>query len=573
MNVNIIKKSLFKNNSIENKDLNYKINNSKNHNKTNKTNNYTSKVIEYKKRKKISLSKYVNKANQSIDNKFKINNNKKFEENENNNITISPYKNKNKNKNYIYNTNNIFINYNNYSTQKNRKRNYSEKKENYTNYDINKEKSINKKLSKYLFFPDNKFTKIKGLKNDKILKNFKKDYINILKYRSNININYLDSSKILSYLTNISCLFPNNNINKSLQSERINNHINNSIDENNNNNYYAHKYSSLKWVLFAIKLEKYIKRKIIIKFGNLFFDELNKIYLQNLKNNKKYKLRNIIDNQDKKIVKKYFRKFRESTLIEKIKQIYQNKNEKIKNSIRKDRNKRRINNLKNKAKLFITKTPNKTKNNNNNTIYYKNINLFIEQLKLIIYKIYIQKYYNYLKDFLTSKCNIDIDIDKKVIINKENKKEEKEKKVKKHIKIKYVRRMSEPIIERNLYSLSFKTSSSDYSRSTIYSSKKMKVYKRIVYINSSMKSKNCINLKSKMTNIILNICKKEKIRYFNKWKNFLIYPKKKRKSWDKRFFYFFLTKLFFYKKNIKEINYNILLGSSMYIWKRYCLNL
>ena len=556
MNENLIKKNLIKNNSIENKDLNYKICKSKKYKKNNKSNNYNSKIIRDKKINNLSLSKYVNKTNNSINNnnKLKFKNNKKLDEQEKNNIKISPYK----KKDYIYKTNNIFINYNNYSTHKNRNRNFSDKKENNTYYDFTKEKSINKKLAKFFFFPDNKFTKIKKLKNDKILNNFEKDYINILKYK---NKDYRN----INYLINISCLLPNNNGNKNLHNERIN-HINTSIDENNSNNYYAKKYSTFKWALFIIKLEKYIMKRIIITFGYLLLNELNKISLNNLKNNKKYKLINIIKNQDKKIIKKYFRKFKEITLIEKIKQIYSDRNDRINNSKRKERNKRRINNLKNKAQLFITKTSNKTKNIN--TIYYKNIHLFIEQLKLIIHKINLRKHYIYLKDFLTSKCNIDID--KKVIINKENK--NKDKKIKKHIKIKYVRRISEPILERNLYSLSFKTCSSDYSRSTINSAKKMKVYKRIVYINSSKNNIKNNNLQSKMTNIILNICKKEIIKFFYKWKNNSIISNKKRKNTDKRFFYFFLTKLFYHKKNIEKINYNILLGSSMYIWKRYCLD-
>ena len=262
-------------------------------------------------------------------------------------------------------------------------------------------------------------------------------------------------------------------------------------------------------------------------------EELYHIYKQEIRREKKYKLITIIRNNNKKILNYYFRKFRENTLIEKVKQMYEkiyNSNENNKNLKLKKRNNKKFNNK--NVGIFLTKTNDK---NRNNILYIKKINLLFDKLRLILFKNNIKENYIYLKEILINKYSDKSD--KKLINNNEIKKEKK--KDKRHVKIKFIRRNSNPILNRNEYSISCKTSSSDYSKSTIHSTKRMKVYKRIVNNNNS----NNNNLEHKMNNIILKLYKKEIKKYFYKWNentnNNTLNYNKKIKSFDKRFFYFF----------------------------------
>jgi hypothetical protein len=321
--------------------------------------------------------------------------------------------------------------------------------------------------------------------------------------------------------------------------------------------------------IIPIQIDEIIKRKIIYNYGNFLLEKLYNIYTQQIRCEKKSKLITIIRINNKKIFKYYFRKFRDNTLIEKVKQIYEkiyNLNENNKNLKMKQRNKKRINNK--NVKIFLTKTNDKNRKNN---LYIKKINLLIDKLRLILFKNNIKENYIYLKEILINRHS---DKSHKKL-NNNNKIKKEEKKTKKHLKIKFVRRLSNPNLNKNDNSISCKTSSSDYSKSTIHSTKRMKVYKRIV--NNFSNNNN--NLEHKMNNIILKLYKKEIKQYFYKWNNNTINTynntlnyNKKAKRFDKRFFYFFLTTIFYYKKNLKIVDSSALLGYSMFIWKRYSLN-
>ena len=394
--------------------------------------------------------------------------------------------------------------------------------------------------------------------NEKNLQNIYK------KYYKKININKIDYSNLINYFTNISTLIKNKDGEKITNKKIFN--LKESIDIKNNKDYYYDKYIRQNWVLFPLKLDEIIKRKIIYNYGYFLLEELYHIYKQEIRCEKKYKLITIIRNNNKKILNYYFRKFRENTLIEKVKQMYEkiyNSNENNKNLKLKKRNNKKFNNK--NVGIFLTKTNDK---NRNNILYIKKINLLFDKLRLILFKNNIKENYIYLKEILINKYSDKSD--KKLNNNNEIKKEKK--KDKRHVKIKFIRRNSNPILNRNEYSISCKTSSSDYSKSTIHSTKRMKVYKRIVNNNNS----NNNNLEHKMNNIILKLYKKEIKKYFYKWNentnNNTLNYNKKAKSFDKRFFYFFLTKIFYYKKNLKIVDSSALLGYSMFIWKRYSLN-
>lgn len=516
MNGNYIKKKLFRNHSIENKNLKIKISkNIKKKKKISKSNDNKNNIKENKKSKK-SVSKFINKPNHIINcnskNNYKIKKIKILEEH-GNIITYNTYNAPYNNRTYIYNTNNIFINY---SPYKNKKSNSFDKNQNFTIYNINKiDNIIKRKMTKYFqYFPDNKFINSKGLRDFYIINNFKYKNKNVSKKIGLLNQLY--SSKTIDFMIDINNLFhpKDENLNFSFKKRRINNnYVNNSIDEKKINDYYAVKFFAQNWILFPIKLDKYIKCIIIKKYGHLFLNELYKIYAEKKEYNKKCKLLNIISNiKEKKIKKYYFRKFRDNTLIEKIKKIYHDyyKNE-INQYVKiKEKNKKKSNNLRNKARLFLTKKTNQSKKNNN-IIIAKKLEIFIGALKLIFYKNNINRYYINLKHFLINNYNNKVN---EISLNEDNKSTKRQKR---HIKIKYVKKYSEPITEINKNSIT-KASSDDYSKGSINSTKKMNVYKRIVYSNNSIIDVKKKNLDLIMIDIILKMSKKEKKQNFSIWK-------------------------------------------------------
>ena len=561
MNNNYKMNDLSKKKPIENKKIEY--NNKKVNNSKGEINRKY--IIKHNKLKISSLSKYINKANHNNNHKKYDNNNssiKKINSDEYDNS--NPISHRYKNRFYINNTtNDKYYYFNKYSSHRDKNQNSLDKNINYITNKSSAEKRIIKKRGRSAFlFPDKRFIKMRILINEKYSKKIYKKYY---KDKYNININKIEYSNLINYFTNISTLIRNKDGEKITNIKIVN--LKDSIDLKNNEDYYYNKYIKQNWALFPFKLDEIIKRKIIYNYGYFLLEELYHIYTQQIRCEKKNKLINIIRINNKKIFKYYFRKFRDNTLIEKVKQIYEmiyNVNGNNKNIKMKQRNKKRI--KKKNVEIFLTKTTDKSRNNN---LYIKKINLLFDKLRLILFKNNIKENYIYLKEILINKHSDKSD--KK--LNNNNKIKKEEKRAKRRIKIKFVKRFSNPNLNNNENSISCKTSSSDYSKSTIHSTKRMKVYKRIV---NNFSNNN--NLEHKMNNIILKLYKKEMKHYFYKWNNNTITNNntsnynKKAKSFDRRFFYFFLTKIFYYKKNLKIVDSSVLLGYSMFIWKRYSLN-
>ena len=556
-------KTYNENNSKENSHLNPKSTKScTKHN--NKQNLYKKNVIENNKIGILSLSKYINKSNNSM----RINNIKtnKCKHLKSQNININKLV--NRNESYIYNINNIFVNYDNNNNNNNNI--LPEKNIENTRNESNIGKvgnTFDKKVTNYYYcFPDNKFRIIKGLKKDKLLHYFKKDshfndnqtikFINI-NFKNNEEPNNVCDSKIIDYFTNV-----------PKDKEK---NANRSVDDKYNNT--SIKTFSQPWMLLPLQIEKYVYKVVIEKYALIFFNHLDIINKKQIGYLRQKQLLHIIKNYDIKIVKYYFRKYRDNVLIEKVKLLYknnyfaqqkENNNEKIKlrakNPIRKNK-------LENKAKLFLTKPVNK-KNN-----YSKeNIEKLYTRIKIFIFKYHISNYFLALR---------------KYIPNRNSTTSNKTKKSKKHIKVRYIRKGSDSNFLKSNRNESNKTSSSDISHSTIHSAKKMNVQRRILYVNNNNQIKDKdkendkeeMDLKKIMTTITLTFCKKGRKEIFSRWKNFALSNdnnnnnnnnnKEKKVLKKKKFLYYFLQYFIYLSKNENsKINNQILLGNFMYIWFR-----
>ena len=519
MNEYLFEKNSIKNNSTENKYSIINITKNKNQKQNIIINGNKKNNIEKNKKKNLYLSKYINKFNlNDIKNHHNNLMTKKFS-------YLKEYS-KNKNKNYINNIRNIIFNneYINKKSDNNIQNNefYNNKQTNGQNNEIynNTQSSFDKKISKYFYcFPDNKFIKV--IKKDKIRDNKRLlEYVNIKRKRK-IYKHFVDISKLNNYYTDLSNFLKNKNESKSLSTERSK--IYNNVERKKSAS--THKCIAKQWMVFPNKFEKYIRLKIILNYGNLLFNYLNIIYRKKIEYVKKNKLLCIIKNINKKEKKYYFTKYRDNISEQKINIIYENNFYKKENSNNKNTNiklrkinPKKINNLENKAKLFISKTP--TKINKNKIFILKNIEKFIEKLYFIFYKNNINNHYANLKQKILI-INNNKSLNKFINnnnINEISEKEKEKKRNKKHIKIKFIRKVSCPNVGRTDCSLSFKTNSSDISKSTINSTKKMKVYNRIIYINKPINYMNENILELKMTNIILKIDSKEEKQYFSKWK-------------------------------------------------------
>ena len=197
------------NNSKENSHLNPKSTKScTKHN--NKQNLYKKNIIENNKIGILSLSKYINKSNNSM----RINNIKtnKCKHLKSQNININKLV--NRNESHTHNINNIFINYNNNNNI------IPEKNIENTRYESNIDKvgnTFDKKVTNYYYcFSDNKFRNIKGLKKDKLLHYFKKDsHFNDNQtnkfisnnFKNNEEPNNVCDSKIIDYIYNCNFFF------------------------------------------------------------------------------------------------------------------------------------------------------------------------------------------------------------------------------------------------------------------------------------------------------------------------------------------------------------------------------
>lgn len=535
--------------SIENNHLNPKlIKSSSKHN--NKQNLYKKNIVENNKIGILCLSKYINKSN----NNMKGNNikSKKCNHLKSQNININKLI--NRNESYIYNINNIFVNYdNNNNILPERKLKEKNIENNRNESNIGKVgNTLDKKITNYYYcFPDNKFRIIKGLKKDKLLHYFKKDShfnnqtVKFINFKNNEEANNIYDSKILNYFTNI-------------PKEKEKN-ANRSVDDKYNNT--SIKTFSQQWIFLPLQIEKYIFRVIIEKYAHIFLNLLGIINKEKIYFLKQKKLLNIIKNSDRKFIKYYFRKYRDNVLIEKVKLLYRNnyfvqQKEKNNEKIRlRAKNPRKNNRLENKAKLFLTKTVNKNKN-----FSIENIEKLYKRIKIFIYKYHISNYFLVLKKYNS---------------NRNSNSYEKIKKNKKHIKIRYIRKGSDSTILKNKKSESSKTSSSEISHSTIHSSKKMNIKRRVVYVNNQIKDKEERELKKIMSSITLKFYKREKKQLFTRWKNIALYNnnnynnKEKKILIKKKFFYYFLAYFIYLNENENsKMNNKILMGNFMYIWLR-----
>lgn len=490
---------MLKNNSYDNSYIKLNIKNN-----NNKKKKIFEKFINQNKLK--ILNKFIKKEKQKSNTNIKTEKIKCIKELDN---TI--YNSSNKNMNYIFNINNTYVNYINTMPKEAIKQKSFEKNiinNIYTNDKSNLESKTKYSRNDWYCFPDNKLRKIKGLSkgSKKLLK-----YVNI-KNKKQMNKRYLDASKINNYFTYISNY--NKTIiedNQNLSTERSGfNNKNKSIDEKNNHEYFMKKSFVHQLVVFPIKIEKFIRRIIIINNGYLFFENLNKINIKKIIIIKRNKLLSILKNINKKILKYYFRIYRDNVLIEKVKLIYQKKI-----TITKLRSKnKKSHNIQSKAKLFITKASNNNHNYNKNNCL-KNYEIFLEKIKSLIYKYHIFNDFiilNNLKPnnfFFENKINRNNTIDAEIKLRK------------KHIKVKYIRKISCKSIGKNNFRLSDKTTSSNLSKSTISHKKKIKVYRRIVSINDNeITEKIRKQFELKMTYIISKICTKEKQK-FSKWKKLI----------------------------------------------------
>ena len=548
-------KKIYNKNSIENTHLNPKlIKSCSKHN--NSKNLYKKNIIENNKVGILSLSKFINKSN----NNMKINNIKTKKCNQLKSKNISINKLVNRNESYIYNINNIFVNYDNNNhilPEKNIKEKNIENNRNESNID-KVGNTFDKKVTDYYYcFPDNKFRIIKGLKKDKLLHYFKKDshfnnnqtirFINF-NFKNNEEANNIYDSRILNYFTNV-------------PKEKEKN-VNKSVDDKYNNT--SIKAFSQPWIFLPLQLEKYVFRVVIEKYAHIFFNFLGIINKEKIGYLKQKKFLQIIKNNDRKIIKYFFRKYRDNVLIEKVKLLYRNNffaeqkeknNEKIK---LRSKNPRKINKLENKAKLFLTKSINRNKN-----FSLENIEKLYKRIKIYIFKYHISNYFFILK---------------KYVPNRNSKSSEKTKKNKKHIKIRYIRKGSDSTILKSNKVESNKTSSSDISHSTIQSSKKMNIQRRIVFVNNHIKDNEEKDneerdLKNIVSNITLKFFKKEKKQLFSRWKNFALFNdnrKEEKKNLNKKkFLYYFLAYFIYLNENEKsKMNNKILMGNFMYIWLR-----
>ncbi len=523
---------MFKNNLPKNK---YK-NHSSNNNIVTYTNKYNNKkkhniicnksIMDNYKQK--MLYKYIDKCKKQINKNYSNSNIKAYNCKTVKNMDNKFYESPNKRNNNIYN---IIM-------SKTVKKNDCDSKDdinksnlgnlfnnntinNNTIYNINNNSCERKAKNICYCFPDNKFRKIRGLSKDHIIKNF--ESIKTIRFRNvknkTVNRSVFNFTKLNNYLTYLSIFIKNNENKSDLSTDRMRKKKD-IIQEKNKFENTAINAHNHQWVWFPIKIELYIHRINFINNGYFLFTNLKKINEAKKMILKKNKLLHLLNKKKIKLLKINFRKYRENVIIEKVRQIYENKNYRLRST------KKKSNNLQSRAKLFITKEKKSVKqikpkyNKNKNNTLYKFKKSF-EKLKLTIYKYHIYNYFIILKNkLLTPKHDAFYN---KAIFNRKVYSAEINPR-KKHIKIKYIKKKSKST-EKCDCSLSCKTSSSN-SKSTLNTTKKMKVYKRTVFINAHNNNENIISelddkirnqFKLRLTNILFKICSDER-KYFIKWK-------------------------------------------------------
>ena len=375
-------------------------------------------------------------------------------------------------------------------------------------------------------FPDNTMRVIKGLdKRDKLLRledNYRSIKKNILFSSYDLLKYILENKTIKNTFNNYSTFNIKGNkfsnevvdmINKiNLSSEKYTQ--NDMIQEENE--VFCKTIISKEWVHLPIILIKYVVSQILKKNGKKFIGELKKISELKLKEIQKQKLIYCYKLINIKILKYYFRVYRDNIIIARVQNLifsnnyknYINLNESHKSILRniiKEKKKRNKISLEKRAELFLTK------NTKLNT-YYKKFIIFTSKIRKT-FEINTKKEFLYLLKLNYRKCLL--------VHNLNTLSAEKYKKSKKYIRVKYS--------SKSIHSLSKKTSASESKGSgeiiTPYI-KKMKIQKRIIPMMLNFKeieddisdgedNKFYLN---KIKNIIINWETKNKMKYFKKWK-------------------------------------------------------
>ena len=130
--------------------------------------------------------------------------------------------------------------------------------------------------------------------------------------------------------------------------------------------YYNKNY----WIQFPFSLEKYIKKKNMLLYSNLFLEQMRIISNKKLKEKQIILLKKLISLNETRNLKKYMKKYKEMILIERTKQY-------IYNSL-----------VKKKPKLKA-----KTNNNNFNFQYFYKQNILRDIIKKYRYTSIVQKHY------------------------------------------------------------------------------------------------------------------------------------------------------------------------------------
>ena len=400
-------------------------------------------------------------------------------------------------------------------------------------YTPRSEKSINDSFSKIISnktycFPDNTFRVIKGLNHrDKLLrfdesykpipKNIYFNFYELLKY---IFKNKTKKNKFSNYNTF------NINENKFDKEEVINiiNKMNLSTDKYSQNDIIQEKNEELcqsiinkEWIHLPMILIKYGISQNLKKYGKIFLEKLKKISEIKLKELQKEKLIYCYKLIQRKILKHYFRIYRDNIIVTRVQNLIFNNNinncininenrNKILKSNKKRETKKYKRTLEKRAELFLTKN---TKLN----VYNKKFIIFNSIIHKILQNNFKKEFLNLLNSYNKNRLSMHSMNSSSV---------ENSQKPKKYIRVKYSSKSVHPISKKN------SGNESKTSRETSASSntKKLKIQKKNIYIITNLKNivddisdgddnKYYLN---KIKDVIVKSEMKIKMKYFKTWK-------------------------------------------------------
>ena len=406
-----------------------------------------------------------------------------------------------------------------------------------TIYTPHSQESINNSFNKIISnktycFPDNKFHIIRGLdKRDKllrsednfrpILKNIAFDYYDLFQYILKNKKTKKPKNKIYNYNT-----FSSKESEYDKEVINMVNKMNLPSDRYPQNDVILEKSEEFRqsiinkeWINLPMLLIKFTFTQNLKKYGKNFLEKLKKINAIKLKEMQKEKLIYCFKLINKKILKYYFRIYRDNIIVARVENIiFKNnfnnnidKNEncnnvKLKNTKKKaiKRNKKQ---LEKRAEIFITK-------NTKLSIYNKKFLIFTNKIGKIFDDFIMKKFIYLLKLYNNKSLSAH---------NLNNISAEKYQKPKKYIRVKY--------LSKSIHSLSKKTSASESKGSGELSVspyiRKMKIEQRNIPMITNFKKleddenddgdDNMYYL-NKIKNIIINAEKKRKLKYFKAWK-------------------------------------------------------